>query len=1638
MPGSKGDILMKCFFSRCIVIILVLAGAICPLHATDLSSSGAPHPHGITSGGLGTAVTSEGTAFNITGGTQKGANLFHSFGKFNIHSGEAAVFHDAGIENTVGRVTGGDYSWINGSLTSGAENLYLMNPAGIMFGAGASLNLNGSFHATTADYLKMGENEKFHAAPQADEVLSVAAPSAFGFLDDSPGKISAENSFLTVREGKTLTLAGGNIQMHDSTLFAGGGEIVMAAGASAGEITITENGPEMNGFEKQGELSVTRDSDFKRPHENFYYADIDTSSTKKGNSGGSLYIRGEKFELTGGSVSSDNHGSENGGDIDIRATGDIAIDGAGMSDGGTISANTSSSGNAGNIIMKADAVAVKNDGFIGSATIGTEASAGNGGDIEIEAATIDFSGGAWISSATSGTGNSGMIRLKADESVSFQGESIYGSSAVQVMSEYEGENSGNAGSLEIQAENIVFSDGAWINSNTYGTGNGGTVTLNAGKSVSFAGEGTRNSSQIQVAAESKGDGGDLEIRAQNIRFTGGAGINSANYGTGKGGTVTLNAFESVLFDGEGGNNSSQIYLGTEYEGEGGGDGGSLEIRAKNITFTDGAWINSATFGTGLGGTVALNARESVSFAGEGTKENSSRIYMGTEYKGEGGGNGGGLEIQARDIAFADGAYINSASYGTGNGGTVALNADNAVTFAGEGSRRSSQIYMTAEYDGEGGDAGSLEIQAQDIAFTGGAWVNSSTYGTGSGGTVTLKADESVIFSGEGTENPSLIQLSGSDTGDAGRLEIQGRHIAFSDGAMIDSRTFGTGKGGDVTLKADESVSFAGEGSYGPSLIQVSTQDKGDGGSLEIQSKDIAFTGGAWINSAAYGTGKGATVALKADELVSFAGEGTQGESLIQLISVSEGDGGSLEIEAPNIVFTDGARLNSAAYGTGNGGTISLKAGESVSFDGEGVRSPSQIQLTTEYEGKDGGDGGSLEIRASSIIFSGGAGINSASYGTGNGGTINLTAGESVSFEGEGDKNPSLIQLTTEYEGKGGGKGGRLEIEASNIAFAGGAWINSAAYGTGNGGIIKLKAGESVLIAGESSYGPSGISLAAAYEGEDAGDGGSLEIQAGNIAFAEGGQINSATYGTGKGGTVRLKAGESVSIAGEGSDGPSGISLGTVYKGEDAGDGGSLEIQAGNIAFAEGGQINSATYGTGNGGTVTLKADESVSFAGEGAYLLMISMYEEEDAGDGGNLLIEADNILFTGGAAIFGSTLGKGNAGAITLKAEDSVLFSGEGSELPTLITISTHYKKEGGGKGGELVIEAGRILFADGAAITGTTAGTGDAGDITLIGKKQISLTGRTAEGNASRLLAETTPESAGSGGTIWINTEKLLLNDGAAVATGASASDDAGKIILEISRAELDNGASVSSESTSSREDAGEAGAVIIAKKVKIENDEDGTIIGIIEPLEPADSVTLKNKSQITTDAESAGGGEINIQTKDALHLSDSEITTSVNQGEGGGGDIRIGNPDTNSGSRFVTLNHSRIKANADEGDGGAVFIVTENFIKSSDSIVEAKSDRGNQGEVKIEAPDLDIAGTLTLMPESFINAARWLPKACRERTGEDVSRFIIRGRDCVPVSFSAWLPAPPVPSEALKEDDNPKRKKRPEPGLFEAEKK
>ncbi|NJL01778.1 MAG: CHAT domain-containing protein [Spirulinaceae cyanobacterium SM2_1_0] len=193
--------------------------------------------------GTGTQIEFDGQTYQIDGGTQAGVNLFHSFQQFDLNASQIANFlaHPA-LANILARVTGGDPSVINGliQVTGGNPNLYLMNPAGIVFGPQASLNVPADFIATTADRIGFESGGWFESLGNHDYATLIGTPNQFAFLSTQPGAI-VNSGDLAVTAGQNLGLYGGTV-LNAGTLHAPGGNITLAAVPGENLIRISQPG----------------------------------------------------------------------------------------------------------------------------------------------------------------------------------------------------------------------------------------------------------------------------------------------------------------------------------------------------------------------------------------------------------------------------------------------------------------------------------------------------------------------------------------------------------------------------------------------------------------------------------------------------------------------------------------------------------------------------------------------------------------------------------------------------------------------------------------------------------------------------------------------------------------------------------------------------------------------------------------------------------------------------------------------------------------------------------------------------------------------------------------------------------------------------------------------------------------------------------------------------------------------------------------------------------------------------------------------------------------------------------------------------------------------------------------------------
>jgi filamentous hemagglutinin family protein len=325
------------FIHRCYVLILLIAGF---LGHTFIPTVVHVHAQMAMDGSLGTKATLPGPNYIIGSelGQRRGSNLFHSFAQFNVLTGESATFTGPNsIANVLSRVTGGRQSIIDGTLRSQipGANLYLMNPSGVVFGPNAALEVSGSFHVSTADYLRFDDGAKFFANPSQGSILSVAPVAAFGFLSETPSPISIQRSGLRVPPDRTLSVIGGDIQFVGNpgdpipvrgVLIAPMGRINIASVASPGEVIPNNStaAPDLHvdSFTRLGNISITNDAVLRVIGNSVNVNPAgtiiirggqlsfrDTLIDARGNPGGYISIKGDRVNLGSSAITADTRGN---------------------------------------------------------------------------------------------------------------------------------------------------------------------------------------------------------------------------------------------------------------------------------------------------------------------------------------------------------------------------------------------------------------------------------------------------------------------------------------------------------------------------------------------------------------------------------------------------------------------------------------------------------------------------------------------------------------------------------------------------------------------------------------------------------------------------------------------------------------------------------------------------------------------------------------------------------------------------------------------------------------------------------------------------------------------------------------------------------------------------------------------------------------------------------------------------------------------------------------------------------------------------------------------------------------------------------------------------------------------------------
>ncbi|GAB4527379.1 MAG: hypothetical protein Tsb0014_08080 [Pleurocapsa sp.] len=643
--------------------------------------------------------TTDGKNFTINNGKREGDNLFHSFREFSVPTLGSVEFKNASdIANIFSRVTGGNISSIDGLIkVNGSANLFLINPAGIIFGENARLDLGGSFYGSTANNILFPDDIEFSAGDTSTPILSINAPIGLGFRDE-PGEIvnrsvtqDAQGNIigLKVSPGQDLSLIGGRVVNEGGAITALDGNIFLGGITTAGTVVIDKNSglslPE-NGIrsdvlinngawfyvlaEGRGTINIIGNN--IEISQADIIAGVDIGLGNRDIEPGAINIDAtDTVTITNGFISNPTLGTGNGGELNINAGNSINIDASQIGTGAfqVPGIGTVTLGNSGDINLTSNLVKVDNASVLSTVSEGE----GNAGDFNIQATSLSLDNASVILNSTLSTGNAGSINVEVNSLSLINGGELSSTT----------EEAGNAGRVNVNATDSItligtapvedingfpggYSSGLFSSSEAGATGKGGTVTVATDKLQISDG------ATLSVRTRNTGEGGDVIVNANILEITGGGQILTAAFGQGDAGDITLNISEEINIVGSDptfeNRREQVIKLTSQFDPEIIVD---PEQTIDPISSESGIFANTGSNSAGNGGSISISGltegNNTQSFVEQLTLVDNGQVSVNSQ----GQGNGGNLFIKANSLRLDNNAAI-LAGTPSGQGGEIKL------------------------------------------------------------------------------------------------------------------------------------------------------------------------------------------------------------------------------------------------------------------------------------------------------------------------------------------------------------------------------------------------------------------------------------------------------------------------------------------------------------------------------------------------------------------------------------------------------------------------------------------------------------------------------------------------------------------------------------------------------------------------------------------------------------------------------------------------------------------------------------------------------------------------------------------------------------------------------------------------------
>lgn len=919
-------------------------------------SMAAAHAQIVTDGTTGAQQTLTGTNVTVFEalGTRTGDNLFHSFSTFSVATGQTVNFTGSSdIQNVISRVTGGDISTIDGTLSSnvGSANFFFLNPNGIVIGSGAQIDVPAAIYLSTAETLVFSDGNEFSTDLNSTSTLTLDSPESFGFLG-AQGDVSITGAVLDQASGSSLHVSAANINVSDSMLTVTDGTIEMT---SVGDSNVSLMPFEVGTAKDAGSITidnsllatpgvVTGGGVVALNAHNIVMTDslleINTAGTASAdqNSGVRINTVDLSIDDSGNALGIATYTgidqltaqTGNAADVSIHASGTVTLSG----EANITTAAYSGSGNAGHILIQggqlvisgatdalfpagiyayADGASTGNAGAIdisltGDLTVGQNSTidgssygSGTSANVTIEAdGAVTLSNGGSVLSSTLGDGAAGTIDITSSSvSVTGTGSKIASDSAVFLYETSPGnfvtlaEGNGDAGIVNLTTSGAVsVANGGVISAASVANGAAGQVNVTAASvELDRAGASQFTGITVEAANASSGDAGQVTLDVSGAtELYAGASIIASSRSVGSAGSISIQS-GSLVLDHQGAGNGLETAITSQ--GVADGQGGNIVVSVSgDLSILDGAQIDTTTFGAGRGGDVLVSASNML------LDGNSNAAGTGIGSQTQGSGDGGNVTVDVSgQLSIVDAAQITTDAFAAGNAGNVSVTAG-SISVDGENSAEVTGITSLAEWDVDVGNAVSTA--------------------TGNAGTVTVSASGSIALQRMGEISSSA---QNGAQGNGGDVQLTAADLSVESSARVAAEVSNmsglVGRTGNIDLVVSGHVSL----DQGKITIASTTFQGGTAEALNAQG-EINITANT-VNVTNYGaiTAQSTADIAASNVVLDVANLSMQNGEITT--AAYNANGGAVAIATGELTYMKNSLITTSVFGNGNGGDITL-------------------------------------------------------------------------------------------------------------------------------------------------------------------------------------------------------------------------------------------------------------------------------------------------------------------------------------------------------------------------------------------------------------------------------------------------------------------------------------------------------------------------------------------------------------------------------------------------------------------------------------------------------------------------------------------------------------------------------------------